>query len=425
MAQPLPAEAAEAEPVHRGRDLRILALIGTGHFLSHFYMLCLPPLFLAWRQEFEVSYGWLGLAVALMSGTTAVLQTPVGFLVDRYGARPFLVGGTLLMALSVAAMALAPSFWWILPLAVLSGVGNSVIHPADYAIMTGSVSRGFMGRAFALHTFTGHVGFALAPPLIAFMTQVMGLSWRSTLLAVGLAGVPVVLAILAQSGVLRDQAKPKPKEAAAGPTGRALLLSRPMLLFFAFFMLSSMAGSGIQAWLVTILGKMWGVPVLAASAALAGYTIGTTSGTLVGGWLSDRLGRAHLFVMVLVLTTVAAGLLLVPGLAPLPEMALTATMFLGGLAMGTSRTPRDVMLRDASPPGQVGKVFGFVSSGLPLGQAVTPVPLGMLIDAGYPGLVLPVVAGLLMLSLLCAGSARGASRAAAARPPTAQPAPAE
>ena len=53
-----------------------------------------------------------------------------------------------------------------------------------------------------------------------------------------------------------------------------------------------------------------------------------------------------------------------------------------------------------------GKVFGFVSAGLPLGSAITPVPIGLLIDAGYPMLVLPVVAGLLGLSLLCAGSAK-------------------
>ena len=40
-----------------------------------------------------------------------MLQTPVGFLVDRQGARPFLVGGALLMALSIAGMAFAPTFW--------------------------------------------------------------------------------------------------------------------------------------------------------------------------------------------------------------------------------------------------------------------------------------------------------------------------
>ena len=392
----------------RGRDIRICALIGTGHFLSHFYMLCLPPLFLSWREEFGVSYAALGLAVALMSGTTAVLQTPVGFWVDRHGARPFLIGGTLLMALSVAAMGLAPAFWMVLVLAVLSGVGNSVIHPADYAILAGSIDKGFMGRAFALHTFTGNLGFALAPPTIALMLAFM--DWRAALLVVGLLGVPVVGAILLQSRVLHDQPKPRRQDAAAGPTGRALLLSRPILLFFAFFLLSSMAGSGVQAWLVTVLGKLWGTPVLVASSALTGYMVGATAGTLVGGWIADR-ARSGLLGTVVLLTLGAMALLLLPGLVALPDALLSAVAVLAGLALGTSRTPRDVMLRDASPPGEVGKVFGFVSAGLPLGSAITPVPLGLLIDFGYPQLVLPVVAGLLGLSLLCAGGAEGDARA--------------
>jgi MFS family permease len=400
------ASPAEAD-TGTGRDVRICALIGTGHFLSHFYMLCLPPLFLAWGREFGVSYATLGLAVALMSGTTAALQTPVGFWVDRWGARPFLVGGTLLMALSVAAMAFAPGFWMILALAVLSGIGNSVIHPADYAILAGSVSKGFMGRAFALHTFTGNLGFALAPPTIAVLLSVM--DWRMALLTVGLLGVPVVAAILLQSRILHDQAKPK--QQGDEPSGREVLLSRPMLLFFAFFLLSSMAGSGIQAWLVTVLGELWGTPVLVASTALTAYMVGATGGTLVGGWIADK-SRRNLFTLVAVLTLAAMALLLLPGLVWLPEALLLAVAVLAGLALGTSRTPRDVMLRDAAPPGQIGKVFGFVSAGLPLGSAITPVPMGFLIDMGYPELVLPVVAGLLGLSLLCMGNARGEGRRA-------------
>src|SRR3954469_23686684 len=140
------------------RSTRVNLLIGNGHFLSHFYVLCLPPLFLAWRTTFDVSFAELGLAIALMSGTTAVLQTPVGFLVDRYGARPFLVGGTLLMSLSIAAMGIATAYWQVVALALLSGIGNSVIHPADYAILSGSVDRAKLGRSFAFHTFVGHVG---------------------------------------------------------------------------------------------------------------------------------------------------------------------------------------------------------------------------------------------------------------------------
>ncbi|MBC7430645.1 MAG: MFS transporter [Rubritepida sp.] len=393
------------------QDARIIGLIGTGHFLSHFYMLCLAPLFITWRAEFDVSYAMLGLALALMAGTTAVLQTPVGFWVDKHGARPFLVGGTLLMALSVAAMSLATDYWMILALAVCSGIGNSVIHPADYAILAGSIRKEFMGRAFALHTFTGNLGFALAPPAIALLLPWIG--WRGALLAVGLLGVPVVLAILWQSRVLQDQARPRSSEKRVG--GRELLLSRPILLFFAFFLLSAMAGSGMQAFVITVLGKLWGTPVEIASFVLTGYMVGATSGTLVGGYVADKTKR-NLFTFVLVLTVCAMACILMLGLLPMPPWLLPVVGLTAGLCMGSSRTPRDVMLKDASPPGEVGKVFGFVSAGLPLGGAITPVPLGLLIDHDMAWLVLPVVAGLLGLSLLCAGGAResaAATRAAA------------
>src|SRR6201989_1873103 len=133
-------------------------------------------MFLAWQTALNVRFAELGLTVALMSGTTAILQTPVGFLVDRHGARPFLVGGALLMSLSMAAMGLATSFWQILALAALSGVGNSVIHPADYAILSGSVAKDRMGRAFALHTFSGNLGFSAGPPVTAFLMAAIG--WR-------------------------------------------------------------------------------------------------------------------------------------------------------------------------------------------------------------------------------------------------------
>jgi len=404
--------AATSEAPGASQDARIIALIGTGHFLSHFYMLCLPPLFLVWREEFGVSFAELGLIVALMSGTTALLQTPVGFAVDRYGARPFLVGGTLIMALSISAMAFAPGVWALWLLAILSGVGNSVIHPADYAILAGSIRQERMGRAFAMHTFTGNLGFALAPPIVALLLLVMG--WREALLLLGLLGVPVVGAILLQSRILKDQAKPKTTDE-AGQSGRELLLSRPMLLFFAFFLLSAAAGSGIQAFVITVLGKLWATPIATASMVLTGYMAGATGGTLIGGWFVDRAKGGGVMGFMTILTLFAMAMFLVLGLVALPEIALPGVGLLAGLAMGASRTPRDVMLKDACPPGQIGKVFGFVSSGLPLGGAITPVPLGFLIDMGYPILVLPVVAALLGLSLLCAGGARASSKATKAR----------
>lgn len=385
-----------------GHDARVNTLISCGHFLSHYYQLCLPPLFIAWQQAFGVSYAELGLAMALMSGTAAIAQAPVGFLVDRYGARRFLVGGTLLMTLSVAAMGLATAYWQIALLAMLSGVGNSVFHPADYAILSGSVNRARIGRSFALHTFVGQVGFAVAPPVTAALMLLIG--WRHTLLLVGMLGIPVVLLILWQSRILIDQKRPAQSRKTGIAADLRLLFSRSILLFFAFFAVSAMAGAGIQAWLITVLHRIHGLTLESASSALTSYMTGMMIGVLLGGWVAERTDRHLGFVITM--TVLGAAVFLWVDIVAMPQLATIAVMFAGGLAMGARNTPRDVMVKDAAPPGQIGKVFGFVSAGMMLGSAIMPVPYGMLIDAGYPNLVLVLVAGLSVASLLFAGSAR-------------------
>jgi predicted MFS family arabinose efflux permease len=311
------------------------------------------------------------------------------------------------MSLSIAAMGLATQFWQVLVLATLSGIGNSVIHPADYAILSGSVDKTRMGRAFALHTFSGNLGFSAGPPVAAFLMALAG--WRATLLIVGLAGVPVVLAILLQSRILSDQPR-ETTDGGAGISGRELLTSRTMVLFFLFFMLGAMGGGGIQAWLVTVLHTVKGIDLAMAATALTAYMLGSTAGVLVGGWFADSFKR-HILPFVTGLTTLSAVLMLAVNWLSLPAAAIVAVTFASGLALGASRTPRDVMVKDAAPPGQIGKVFGFVSAGLPLGGAITPVPFGLLIDKGHPELVLVLVAVILLLSLFCAGSARVSARA--------------
>jgi MFS transporter, FSR family, fosmidomycin resistance protein len=389
-----------------GPDARVNALIGSGHFLSHYYQLCLPPMFIAWQPAFGVSYAELGLAMALMSGTTAVVQAPIGFLVDRYGARRFLVGGTLLMTLSIAAMSFATAYWQIALLAMLSGLGNSVIHPADYSILSGSVDRARIGRSFALHTFVGHVGFAAAPPVTAALMLLIG--WRQTLLLLGMLGLPVVLSILWQSRILVEQKREAQHRKPSLVADVRQLFSRSILLFFGFFMVSSMAGAGIQSWLITVLHRVHGLSLESAASALTFYMVGTMSGVLIGGWVADRTERHLGFVVGL--TIVGAAVLLWVDLVPMAQLATIGIMFAGGLAIGASRTPRDVMVKDAAPPGQIGKVFGFISAGLSLGGAIMPVPYGMLIDAGRPELVLVLVSGLWLTSLLFVGNARVAAR---------------
>jgi MFS transporter, FSR family, fosmidomycin resistance protein len=398
------------------RDTRVNILITLGHSLSHFYVLIFPALFVVWRREFGISYAELGLAPVVMSIMSASLQTPLGFVVDRWGARPFLIGGTLFMSLGVAGMAFCADYRQILLLATISGIGNAVFHPCDYSILAGSISKERIGRAFAIHSFSGNVGFALGPPVMAGLMLLMG--WRSAILILGLLGLPVVAAVIWQSAILRDEAKRE--KTAHRMTARQLLLDRTMVLFFMFYLLGSMSGSGIQAWLITVLHQVKGIDLAIASTALTAYMVGAGAGVLVGGWATDH-ARSHrsLGYFVAVLTLLSAVTTFMVGVTPVSGVIAIVLMFFSGVCLGGSRTPRDVMLKDAAPPGEIGKVFGFISASLPLGSALVPVPFGFLIDHGHPELVLVLAAALSAGSLFCMGGAR------ASYWKRAEPAPAE
>jgi len=399
------------------RELRVNVLISMGHTLSHFYFLCLPPLFVLWQRDFGISFAELGLGVVVMSVMSASLQTPIGFLVDRYGARPFLIGGTLLMSLAISGMAFTTHYWQIVALATVSGIGNAVFHPTDYSILAGSIAKERIGRAFALHSFTGNLGFAVAPPVVAGLMLFMG--WRPALFILGLLGLPVVCAVIWQSSILQDESR-RDKKKEGRLSLRDLLLDRTMLLFFAFYLLGSMAGSGVQAWLITVLHQVKGIEIEIASAALTAYLLGSATGVLLGGVATDRAkSHRHLSTFVIALTSISAVTTLLVGITPMGGIVAMTMMFFSGLCLGGSRTPRDVMLKDAAPPGEIGKVFGFISASLPLGSALVPVPFGILIDHGHPEYVLVVAAALLAASLFCMGSAKASIKQRAA------PAPAE
>ena len=183
-------------------DLKVMSLVGTAHFFSHYYILVLPPLFPVLRDEFGVGYAALGLALAVLNGVTGLTQAPVGFLVDRVGARTILIAGLGLFSLAIGLVGIWPSYPILLGLMVIAGLGNSVFHPADYAILSSAIDQRRMGRAFSIHTFGGHAGFALAPPVVVFLTALFG--WQVALALSGAAGLAVTLLMIVNGDALRS-----------------------------------------------------------------------------------------------------------------------------------------------------------------------------------------------------------------------------
>src|ERR1043165_3752089 len=117
--------------IARKNDARIVPLVCTAHFVSHFYILALPPLFPFIKEFYGVSYTEIGLALTAFNVMTALCQTPAGFLVDRIGARSVLVAGLVVGAVCLAVVGLFPSFGLRVARFALFGVANGVSPPAD------------------------------------------------------------------------------------------------------------------------------------------------------------------------------------------------------------------------------------------------------------------------------------------------------
>ena len=369
------------------QDTKILGVVSAGHFLSHFYLLTLPPLFFILKSEFAASYAALGAILTVSFALSAVAQIPMGFLVDRIGARIVLTTGLVIMAVCIGLMGFAATYWQVLILFTIAGIGHSVFHPADYAILNASIEPSRMGRAFSIHTFSGHLGSALAPATVIFLATVW--NWRAALFIAGAMGLVATGVLASQWNSLRDDVVPaKNTEAetrASGPgpkDGMALLLSKPILLFFLFFLMTSMTASGVHAFLVVALIELHDMPLALASATLTGYLIASAAGILLGGVFADRTTRHDL--QAALAFTVSALLILVVAAASLNLGLMIVVLVLAGLMQGIVRPARDMMVRGASPKGSMGKVFGFVSAGMAAGSAISPMMFGFVMDLGRP-----------------------------------------
>ena len=385
-----------AATTHRRGSARAVAVVSTAHFASHFYMLLLPPLFPLLREVYGVGYTQLGLGISVFSIVTACAQVPVGFVVDRFGARRILVAGLMLEAAAFALIGLVPVYGAFLALMAVAGLANSVYHPADYSLLNASVDPRRMGRAFSFHTSAGMLGYAVGPVTMVFLMTLT--DWRTALMLCAAGGAAVGLLVAANARALTERAGPEgPGEgtgassAESGPTGVRLLLSAPIVLGLLFFFGISMAGHGIHSFSVSALHIIHDAPIAAATTVLSAYLFASPVGVLAGGWVADRIKRRHdaFAAMCFVVTAVCIGAVAV---FPLPLAAIGVLFAVTGLFSGMVAPSRDMLIRSMSPPGEIAKVFGFVSTGFNLGGMTAPVIFGFLLDRSDPGILFWVVA---------------------------------
>jgi FSR family fosmidomycin resistance protein-like MFS transporter len=359
-------------------DATVIGLISFAHGMSHFYQLLLAPLFPLIKDELGVSYAALGFLVALFYALSGLLQPLAGFVVDRYGARSVLFGGVAFVVAGVLVQGLATNYAMLALGAALGGIGNSVFHPADFAILNARVSGARLGYAFSAHGVVGYVGYAVAPLFSVSIAAAFG--WQWALLAGAAIGV-ALLALLVLNAT-HFQIEAQPRKASSMRSEARVLLSAPVVLCFLYFMVFAAGLTGLQSFGVSSMVEQYGVAATAASSALTAYLVAAAIGILAGGVVASRATR-HDFVAAAGMAVSAAAVLVI-ALELLPGAALPAALAIAGFASGVVAPSRDLIVRASTPPGAAGRVFGFVYSGLDVGAFATPVFYGLLLDRALP-----------------------------------------
>jgi FSR family fosmidomycin resistance protein-like MFS transporter len=373
------------------RDARVISLIGGAHCSSHFFQLVLPPLFPLMKAGFGVDFESLGIMMAVFFSISAFAQVLVGFIVDRFGAHRILPAGIACLGLAMLGIGFAQSYWMLLPLAALGGIGNAVFHPADYSVLTARVSPSRMARAYSVHTVSGTIGWTVAPITMLFLSQWLG--WRGALMAVGVFGLLFAAFIATEHSELTTSRHVHPSAKRTGQGGVAMFLSLPILMAFLYFALLATAGGATQNFFPTVLPQVQDVTLALATTITTAYLAASAFGSFAGGYVAD-MTKDHDRVIGGGLIG-AAVLALLIGFVPMPVILVFAAAMAMGFMSGLTMPSRDMLVRAATPPGSTGKVFGFVYSGLDLGSLVSPVVVGALIDHGHTPYVFIFIAAAL------------------------------
>ncbi|MCD8338847.1 MAG: MFS transporter [Burkholderiales bacterium] len=366
-------------------DTEVIALVSLAHASSHFYHLVIPSLFPWLMPAFGLDYIDAGLPVTAFFIVSAFCQSASGFLVEKYGAKVVLYGGLTSLALSSFVLGSAQSYAWIVAAGILAGIGNSVFHPTDFCLISASVSKNWLGHAFAWHGITGNLGWAICPLFMVSIASTLG--WRTAAYAASSVALLILALELWGRNLFRplDVSEPPTANPTKKNTAFGFLTEETVWLCFMFFFFTSFGFGVLQSFSPTIFGKIYGLSLAQASSALTSYMIGSGIGGILGGFIvsQDRLSRDKVVAWALTFSAVNAALLA----SQIPaSFFVSPIMFLMGFGVGVANPSRDVLIREStiSKLGNkyLGRVYGFVYCGMDVGQSLSPIVFGAILDRG-------------------------------------------
>jgi FSR family fosmidomycin resistance protein-like MFS transporter len=368
-----------------------IALMVIGHTVVDTSQSIMPVVLPLLQDQFGLNYSEVGVAAALLSISSSMVQPAFGWLSDRWPTGWFLPAGIVWTGIFMGLVGIVPNYWVLLLVITLTGVGTAAFHPAA-SMVVAHASQAQRGLAMSFFSAGGNVGYSIGPIIAVWL-----LSWFQLRGTMAVAA-PCVLTAAAvyvwrqeiRSPRVKREAK-MPQASGSSPWGRLSILC-------LLITLRSWGYSGLMIFLPLLLHAE-GVPLSVTARALFVFLFCGALGGLLGGHLSDRVGRLKVIAFSLLLFPVVMGLaLLERGAIGWILLAVAGMTLLASFSV-------TVVFAQEMLPDNIG-----LASGLTLGLAFGMGGLGVAVSgviADHFGLlpsiwlmlVLPGIAGLLAFSL--------------------------
>ncbi|MCJ8352817.1 MFS transporter [Novacetimonas hansenii] len=221
-----------------------------------------------------------GTAFALLYG---VMIVPFALISDRGFAARMASFGIAMWSVATALMGCAHMIATMAATRICVGLGQAAFSPSSSALNAAYSIPEKRSTSFAVSYGISYLGYVIGLAGGGYLVEHIG--WRATFAAVGLAGIPVAIAMH-----LFIPEPPMPHVVRNGESWRALLANRPLRALLFYGMTSQVVSYGITLWGVSFYMRSFGLSSGAAGAWFGiGIGIASVVGTFIGGPIADRV----------------------------------------------------------------------------------------------------------------------------------------
>ncbi len=298
--------------------------ISAAHGVHDTYTAFLPSLLPVFIANFALSKTKAGLLTVFLQAPS-LLQPFIGHLADRLSLRYLVILAPAVTATMMSLLGVAPGYAVLALFLIMAGLSSAGLHAVG-PVMAGRLSGQRLGRGMGFWMVGGELGRTLGPIVIVSALELLTLSGTPGLMIAGLAMSALLFFLL------RDVAGSDHSEAVGLPWREALRSMGPLLLPLSGVIVArSFMVSALTTYLPTFLSEE-GAGLFFAGASLSLLEGAGVIGALLGGSLSDRLGRrVVLFASMLTTPLLMFAFLLLDGWLQIPLLLL---MGLAALSVG-------------------------------------------------------------------------------------------